>query len=77
MRGSLAGAVPTDPLLYRFVEILRVYGLPLKDVMQEKFNSDGIMSAIDFTMSIVRVPHPNGDRCKIKWNGKWLPYKQW
>ena len=51
--------MPTDPLLYRFYEILAVYGLPLKDVIQEKFG-DGIMSAIDFTMDVKKEVDPKG-----------------
>jgi cyanate lyase len=78
MKGSsLAGQpVPLDPLLYRFYEILAVYGPTLKDVIQEKFG-DGIMSAIDFTMSVDKVEDPKGDRVVITMNGKFLPYKKW
>ena len=74
---SLGGrVVPTDPLLYRFYEILAVYGLPLKDVIQEKFG-DGIMSAIDFTMQVDKISDPKGDRVQLTMNGKFLPYKKW
>ena len=68
--------IPTDPLLYRFYEILAVYGLTLKDVIQEKFG-DGIMSAIDFTMDVKKEHDPRGDRVVITMNGKFLPYKRW
>ena len=68
--------VPVDPLLYRFYEIMQVYGLPLKDVIQETFG-DGIMSAIDFTMNVEKEADPNGDRVKITMSGKFLPYKKW
>jgi cyanate lyase len=68
--------IPTDPLLYRFYEILAVYGLSLKDVIQEKFG-DGIMSAIDFTMDVKKEIDPKGDRVVITMNGKFLPYKRW
>jgi cyanate lyase len=68
--------IPTDPLLYRFYEILAVYGLSLKDVIQEKFG-DGIMSAIDFTMEAKKESDPKGDRVVITMNGKFLPYKRW
>jgi cyanate lyase len=71
---SIGQIVPTDPLIYRFYEIMQVYGLPLKDVIQEKFG-DGIMSAIDFRMDIVREPDPKGDRVEITMSGKFLPYK--
>jgi len=75
--GSLGDRiVPTDPLLYRFYEILAVYGLTLKDVIQEKFG-DGIMSAIDFTMDVQKQVDPKGDRVVITMNGKFLPYKKW
>src|SRR5258708_745180 len=66
--------VPTDPLMYRFYEILCVYGRSLKDVIQEKCG-DGIMSAIDFTIDVRREPDPKGDRVIVTMNGKFLPYK--
>lgn len=73
---SLGGQlVPTDPLMYRFYEILLVYGTSLKDVIQEKFG-DGIMSAIDFTLDVQRVEHPKGDRVVITMDGKFLAYKR-
>ena len=67
--------VPTDPLLYRFYEILCVYGTTLKDVIQEKCG-DGIMSAIDFTMDVKKESDPKGDRVVVVMNGKFLPYKR-
>jgi cyanate lyase len=73
---GLGPIVPTDPLIYRFYEIMQVYGFPLKEVIQEKFG-DGIMSAIDFTLDIDKVEDPKGDRVKITMNGKFLPYKKW
>jgi cyanate lyase len=73
---GLGPIVPTDPLIYRFYEIMQVYGMPLKDVIQEKFG-DGIMSAIDFTLDVEKVEDPKGDRVKIAMNGKFLPYKKW
>ena len=76
VKGGLMPVVPVDPLLYRFHEILQVYGLPLKDVIQEMFG-DGIMSAIDFTMEIDKVEDPKGDRVKVTMCGKFLPYKRW
>ncbi|MFN6339016.1 MAG: cyanase [Cyanobacteriota bacterium] len=76
VKGALDPVIPTDPLLYRFYEILQVYGLPLKDVIQEKFG-DGIMSAIDFTLRVDKVEDPKGDRVKVTMNGKFLPYKTW
>ena len=75
-QGGLMTDVPAVPLLYRFHEILQVYGLPLKDVIQETFG-DGIMSAIDFTMDVEKEPDPNGDRVKITMSGKFLSYKRW
>ncbi len=75
-KGGLMTDVPVDPLLYRFHEILQVYGLPLKDVIQEMFG-DGIMSAIDFTMDVEKDPDPKGDRVKITMSGKFLSYKRW
>ncbi|MFN7677999.1 MAG: cyanase [Cyanobacteriota bacterium] len=76
IKGALDPVLPTDPLLYRFYEILQVYGLPLKDVIQEKFG-DGIMSAIDFTLHVDKVEDSKGDRVKVTMNGKFLPYKRW
>jgi cyanate lyase len=68
--------VPIDPLVYRFYEIMQVYGMALKEVIQEKFG-DGIMSAIDFTMDVEKEENPNGDRVKIVMSGKFLSYKKW
>lgn len=68
--------VPTDPLIYRFYEIMQVYGLPLKGVINEKFG-DGIMSAIDFTLDVDKEENVNGDRVVITMSGKFLPYKKW
>jgi cyanate lyase len=76
LKGGLMPTVPVDPLLYRFYEILQVYGMPLKDVIQETFG-DGIMSAIDFTMEVEKEPDPKGDRVKITMSGKFLPYRRW
>jgi cyanate lyase len=69
-------AVPTDPCIYRFYEIVGVYGPTLKALIQEKFG-DGIMSAIDFDMSVTRVANPKGDRVKIEMSGKYLGYNSW
>lgn len=68
--------IPTDPVIYRFYEAINVYGDTMKALIHEKFG-DGIMSAIDFTMDIDKVEDPKGDRVKITWNGKFLPYKSW
>lgn len=73
-KGSLPTAVPADPLLYRFYELINVYGSTLKSLIHEEFG-DGIMSAIDFNMDISREPDPKGDRVKIMMSGKFLPYK--
>jgi cyanate lyase len=73
-KGSLPTAVPTDPLIYRWYEIVNVYGTTIKELIHEEFG-DGIMSAIDFKMDIVREPDPKGDRVKVTLNGKYLPYK--
>lgn len=69
-------AVPTDPCIYRFYEIVGVYGPTLKALIQEKFG-DGIMSAIDFEMSVTRVENPKGDRVKVEMTGKYLGYNSW
>jgi cyanate lyase len=73
-KGSLPTAVPTDPLIYRFYELVNVYGTTLKELIHEEFG-DGIMSAIDFKMDLIREPDPKGDRVKITMSGKYLPYK--
>ena len=75
-RGSLPGAVPSDPLIYRFYELVQVYGTTWKELIQEEFG-DGIMSAIDFDMSIERQADPKGDRVKLTLSGKFLPYKEY
>lgn len=73
---GLGPVVPTDPLIYRFYEIMQVYGMPLKSVIHEKFG-DGIMSAIDFTLDVEKEEDPKGDRVKVVMSGKFLPYKKW
>ncbi len=73
-KGSLPTAVPTDPLIYRFYELVRVYGTTFKELIHEEFG-DGIMSAIDFKMDLTREPDPKGDRVHIVMSGKFLPYK--
>ena len=75
-RGSLPGAVPTDPLIYRFYELIQVYGTTWKELIHEEFG-DGIMSAIDFDMALERQPDQKGDRVKITMSGKFLPYKRY
>jgi cyanate lyase len=76
LKGSLEPPIPTDPLIYRFYEIMQVYGMPMKAVIHEKFG-DGIMSAIDFSVEIDKVADPKGDRVKVTMCGKFLPYKKW
>ncbi len=73
-KGSLPTAVPTDPLIYRFYELVNVYGTTLKELIHVEFG-DGIMSAIDFSMDLQREPDPKGDRVNIVLSGKFLPYK--
>ncbi len=68
--------VPTDPCIYRLYEIVGVYGPTIKALIHEEFG-DGIMSAIDFDMSVTRVEHPKGDRVKVEMSGKFLPYARW
>jgi len=75
-KGSLENTTPVDPLIYRFYEIVQVYGTTFKQVIQEKCG-DGIMSAIDFTMDIEKKEDPKGDRIVITMDGKFLPYKKW
>ena len=73
-KGSLPTAVPTDPLIYRFYELVSVYGTTFKELIHEEFG-DGIMSAIDFKMDLAREADPKGDRVRIVMSGKYLPYK--
>ena len=73
-KGSLPSAVPTDPLIYRFYELVSVYGTTFKELIHEEFG-DGIMSAIDFKMDLQREADPKGDRVSITMSGKFLPYK--
>ncbi len=74
-RGEGAKMPPTDPLIYRFYELVQNYGSTWKELIEEEFG-DGIMSAIDFNMSISRQPDPKGDRVKIEMSGKFLPFKR-
>lgn len=74
-KGSLPSQVPTDPLIYRWYEVVNVYGTTIKELIHEEFG-DGIMSAIDFTLNITREPDPRGDRVHVVLSGKFLPYKQ-
>ena len=75
-RGSLPTEVPSDALIYRFYELVQVYGTTLKELIHEEFG-DGIMSAIDFRMELKREPDPAGDRVMINMSGKFLPYKEY
>jgi cyanate lyase len=74
MRGTGTAMPPTDPLIYRFYELVMVNGPALKALIEEEFG-DGIMSAIDFDMEISRQSDPKGDRVRIAMSGKFLPYK--
>jgi cyanate lyase len=73
MRGGLPTAVPTDPTIYRFYEVLQVYGPAIKELIHEKFG-DGIMSAINFSIDVAKKPHPAGDRVVVTLDGKFLVY---
>lgn len=75
-KGSLPTAVPTDPLIYRWYELVNVYGTTNKELIHEEFG-DGIMSAIDFSMDIQRQSDPKGDRVNVVLSGKFLPYKSY
>jgi len=75
-KGEASPTIPKEPLQYRFQEIIYVYGRTMKELIEEKFGA-GIMSAIDFTMDIEKVPDPKGDRVKVTMNGKFLAYKKW
>jgi cyanate lyase len=72
-RGGLPTAVPTDPTIYRFYEVLQVYGPAIKELIHEQFG-DGIMSAINFSVDLQKKPHPAGDRVVVTLDGKFLPY---
>jgi cyanate lyase len=73
MRGGLPTAVPTDPTIYRFYEVLQVYGGAIKELIHEQFG-DGIMSAINLSVDVQKKPHPAGDRVVVTLDGKFLPY---
>ena len=75
-KGTLPTSVPSDPLTYRFYELVSVYGTTFKELIHEEFG-DGIMSAIDFKMDLAREADPQGDRVKITMSGKFLPYKSY
>jgi cyanate lyase len=74
-RGALDAAIPADPTIYRFYEVIQVYGPTIKELIHEEFG-DGIMSAINFRFDVRRVPDPAGDRVVVTLDGKFLPY-QW
>lgn len=76
VKGQRAFELANDPLIYRFNEIVLVYGETLKEIIHEKFG-DGIMSAIDFSMNVDKVEDPKGDRVLVTLNGKFLPYRRW
>jgi cyanate lyase len=73
-KGSSPSAVPTHPLIYRFYELVNVYGTTFKTLIHKQFG-DGIMSAIDFSMDLQRDPEPKSDRVKVVMSEKFLPYK--
>ena len=73
-RGTGTPMPPTDPLIYRFYEMVMVNGPAWKALIEEEFG-DGIMSAIDFNVAFSREANPKGDRVKIEMSGKFLPYK--
>lgn len=75
-RGSLDTAVPVDPTIYRFYELVQVYGTTWKELIHEEFG-DGIMSAIDYEVTLERMPDPKGDRVKLVMHGKFLPYRKY
>ena len=75
-KGTLPTAIPTDPLIYRWYEVVSVYGSTIKELTHEEFG-DGIMSAIDFSMDIQRENNPNGDRVRVVLSWKFLPYKSY
>lgn len=74
MRGDGTQMPPTDPLIYRFYEMVMVNGPAWKALIEEEFG-DGIMSAIDFDFTMERVANPKGDRVKFVMTGKFLPFK--
>ncbi len=75
-KGSLGDTVPTDPLMYRFHELLQVYGTTIKALVAEEFG-DGIMSAIDFSMDVSRVSDRKGDRVQVTLHGKFRPFRRY
>ncbi|MFF2998767.1 cyanase [Streptomyces sp. NPDC057950] len=73
VRGSIPGGIPTDPTIYRFYEMIQVYGTTLKALVHEQFG-DGIISAINFKLDVKKVPDPEGgERAVITLDGKYLP----
>ncbi|PSQ31516.1 cyanase [Halobacteriales archaeon SW_6_65_46] len=75
-KGETEASIPSDPMLYRLYEIPQVYGDAIKACVHEEFG-DGIMSAIDFECHVDRVEHDDGDRVRITYEGKFLPYGKW
>jgi cyanate lyase len=75
-RGTLEDEIPKDPTLYRFYEMLQLYGTTWKSLIHEMFG-DGIMSAVDFEFDLRRVEDPKGDRAVLTLSGKFLPFRKW
>jgi cyanate lyase len=75
-KGQSNPTIPSDPMLYRLYEIPQVYGDAIKACVHEEFG-DGIMSAIDFECHVDRIEHSDGDRVRITYEGKFLPYRRW
>jgi cyanate lyase len=74
IRGSIPDGVPTDSTIYRFYEMIQVYGTTLKALVNEQFG-DGIISAVNFKLDIKKVDDPaGGSRAVITLDGKYLPY---
>jgi cyanate lyase len=76
------GAVPVrgtrpellaDPTVYRFHEALSVYGPALKELIHEQFG-DGIMSAINFSITVEKKELDGAARVVVTFDGKFLPY---
>lgn len=73
-RGSLESVPPTDPTMYRLYEAMQVYGTIVKALINEEFG-DGIMSAVNFSLSVDREDTEQGRRVKITFDGAFLPFR--
>jgi len=60
------GGIPLDPTIYRWYEIMQVYGTTFKTLLNEKFGYDGVMSSVNMTMEIEKEGKDKDGRDRVK-----------